>query len=163
MNEIKDIPLNDLVYLDESGVNENLQREYGWSPRGEKVHGEVSGKARKRLSMIAALNAKDMKAPFFFEGYTDTGVFNGWITDCLIPELKIGQTVILDNASFHKSPQTKMLIEGAGCYLKYLPTYSPDFNPIEQQWAILKARIRKHRQQNESINSTINNVFKIYY
>lgn len=163
LDEIKDIPLNNLVYLDESGMNENLQREFGWAPRGEKIHGEISGKARKRLSVIAALNAKNIKAPFFFEGYTDTEVFNGWVTNCLVPELKPGQTVILDNASFHKSPKTKILVEGAGCYLKYLPTYSPDFNPIEPQWAILKARIRKHRQRNESIESAIDTVFGIYY
>ena len=163
LNEIKHIPLNDLVYLDESGVNENLQREFGWSPRGEKIQGEVSGQARKRLSVIAALNAKNIKAPFFFEGYTDTEVFNGWVEDCLIPELKPGQTVILDNASFHQSPKTKILIESAGCHLKYLPTYSPDFNPIEPQWAILKARIRKLRRPHQSLESAINLVFKEYY
>lgn len=155
--------MNSLVYLDESGVNENLQRGSGWAPRGEKIHGDISGKARKRLSMIAALNAKNIKAPFYFEGYTDTEVFNGWVADCLVPELKPGQTVILDNASFHRSPKTKLLIEDAGCHLKYLPTYSPDFNPIEPQWAILKARIKKHRQRNESIESAIDTVFGIYY
>lgn len=163
LDEIKDIPLDKLVYLDESGVNENLQRESGWALRGDKIHGEVSGKTRKRLSMIAALNAKKIKAPFYFEGYTDTEVFNGWVANCLVPELKEGQTVILDNASFHKSPRTKILIEEAGCQLKYLPTYSPDFNSIEPQWAILKARIRKHRQQNESIESVIDTVFAMYY
>lgn len=163
LDEIKDIPFNELVYLDESGVDENLQRESGWSLRGEKIIGETSGKARKRLSVIAALNEKNIKAPLFFEGYTDTEVFNGWVEDCLIPELKAGQTVILDNASFHKSPKTKTLIESVGCHLKYLPTYSPDFNPIEQQWAILKSRIRKHRLPNESIETSINTVFEMYY
>ncbi len=163
LDEIKDIPLNNLVYLDESGVDEDLQRGYGWAPRGERIHGEIAGKARKRLSMIAALNAKAIKAPFYFEGYTDAEVFNGWVANCLVPELKPGQTVILDNASFHKSPKTKVLIEGAGCHLKYLPTYSPDFNPIEPQWAILKARIKKHRQQNQSIESAIDTVFEMYH
>lgn len=163
LDEIKDIPLSELVYLDESGVDENLHREFGWSLRGEKINGEVSGKTKKRLSVIAALNEKNIKAPFFFEGHTDTDVFNGWIEDCLVPELKSGQTVLLDNASFHKSPTTKTLIEGAGCHLKYLPTYSPDLNPIEQQWAILKVRIRKHRIPNESIEDSINTVFKMYY
>lgn len=163
LEEIKDIPLEKLVYLDESGLNDNLQREFGWSLRGEKIYGETSGKTRKRLSMIAALNAAHIKAPFFFEGYTDTEVFNGWVKDCLVPELQTGQTVILDNASFHKSPKTKILIEEAGCYLKYLPTYSPDFNPIEPQWAILKARIRKHRQPKQSIESAIDAVFQMYY
>lgn len=163
IDEIKDISLNDLVYLDESGIDGDLQRRFGWSQRGDKIHGETSGKTRKRLSVIAALNEKNIKAPFFFEGYTDTDVFNGWIENCLVPELRPGQTIVLDNASFHKSKKTKLLIEGAGCYLKYLPTYSPDFNPIENQWAILKARIRKHRQPNQSIEDSIDVVFKMYY
>lgn len=141
----------------------NLQRRFGWSPRGEKVWGESSGKVRKRLSVIAALNEKQLKAPFFFEGYTDTGVFNDWVEKFLVPELRPGQTVILDNASFHKSEKTRNLIEGAGCHLRYLPTYSPDLNPIEQQWAILKARIRKHRQLHQSLETTIDTVFDIYY
>ena len=163
LDEIKNIPLNELVYIDESGLDENLHRRFGWSIRGDKIIGEVSGKARKRLSIIAALNGKEIKAPLYFEGYTDTHVFNGWIETCLVPELKAGQTVILDNASFHKSPKTKTLIEKAGCSLKYLPTYSPDLNPIEPRWAIMKARVRKHRGHDETIEKTINTVFEMYY
>lgn len=163
LDEIKDIPLSELVYLDESGIDENLQRKFGWAPRGDKINGEISGKSRKRLSIIAAINEKNIKAPFYFEGYTDTEVFNGWVENVLVPELKPGQTVILDNASFHKSSKTRLLIETAGCCLKYLPTYSPDFNPIEPQWAILKARIRKHRKPNESLARSIDAVFEMYY
>lgn len=144
-------------------MNTSLQREFGWSVRGQRILGEKSGQCRRRLSMIAALNDSDLKAPVYFEGYTDTEVFNSWIEDCLISELKPGQTVILDNASFHKSAKTKELIESAGCHLKYLPTYSPDLNPIENQWAILKARIRKHRQLKTTLEHTIHSVFQIYY
>jgi len=159
LEEIEAIPID----LDESGIDESLQRELGWSLRGERLYGETSGKSRKRFSFIAALNVAAMMAPIYFEGYTDTRVFNTWVEHCLVPELTPGQTVILDNASFHKSVRTQELIEAAGCHLKYLPTYSPDFNPIENQWAILKARIRKHRQPSSSIERTLHDVFQMYY
>ena len=77
-----------------------------------------------------------------FEGYTDAEVFNGWVAQCLVPELPPGYTVIMDRASFHRKPETRKLIENAGCTLIYLPSYSPDFNPIEEWWAILKAKIK---------------------
>ena len=80
-----------------------------------------------------------------FKGYCDTLVFNVCLEQVLVPALRPGQTVLMDNASFHKSTTTKTLIESKGCTLKYLPTNSPDLNPIEPQWAILKARLRKHK------------------
>ena len=92
--------------------------------------------------MIAGLLGKKLIAPWMFEGYTDADVFNTWIEKVLLPELPPGHTVILDNARFHQSLKTKELIEGAGCRLLFLPAYSPDFNPIEEWWAILKAKIR---------------------
>lgn len=163
LKELDQIPKGKLVYLDESGIEESLHRKYGRSARGELVRENVTGKSKRRLSFIAAWNGQTMKAPLSFEGYTDTDVFNFWVKDRLVPELKPGQTVILDNASFHKSPITQTLIENAGCHLKYLPTYSPDMNPIENQWAILKARIRKHRQKNQSLQKVISDVFELYY
>ena len=82
-----------------------------------------------------------------FEGYCNTEVLKGWVKEMLLPELRPGQTVIWDNASFHQSPEFKQLIESAGCTLMYLPTYSPDLNPIEKWWAKLKAWIRRLRTQ----------------
>lgn len=152
----------ELVYLDESGVDEALHRSYARAPRGTKVVGEVSGTQAKRLSLIAALNASQLLAPMRFEGYCDTAVFNTWLEHALLPELRPGQTVVMDNASFHKSPTTKALIESKGCFLKYLPTYSPDLNPIESQWAILKARLRKHRKPNQSLGKAIDTIFAMY-
>jgi len=73
----------------------------------------------------------------------------------LLPTLKKGQTVIMDNASIHKSVQVKQLIEGAGCFLKYLPPYSPDFNPIENYWAVMKNNIKKIRHQFDDIVEAI--------
>lgn len=113
--------------------------------------------------MISALDGKRLIAPFYFKGHCDTRVFNAWLKDVLLPIIPQGKTIILDNASFHKSPRTKSLIESKGCFLKFLPTYSPDLNPIEQQWAILKAPIRKHRLPSQSLASSIDSVFEMYY
>ena len=77
-----------------------------------------------------------------FEGHTNTDVFELWVERCLVPTLRPRQVVILDNATFHKSPKTRQLIESAGCSLLFQPAYSPDLNLIEHQWAVLKAGIR---------------------
>ena len=103
---------------------------------------------------------KEIIAPLVFEGYTNADVFNMWLRRCLIPSLKVGQTVIMDNASFHKSKETRELIEGAGCNLVFLPPYSPDFNPIEQTWAILKARIRNVAHRFNGFNNAVDYVFQ---
>lgn len=92
--------------------------------------------------MIAGLLGKKLIAPWMFEGYTDADVFNTWVEKVLLPELPPGYTVILDNARFHQSAKTVELIESAGCKILFLPPYSPDLNPIEEWWAILKAKIK---------------------
>jgi transposase len=153
---------NALGYLDERGVDEARYRPYARAPRGTKVFGEISGTNTQRSSLIAALNASQLLASMRFEGYGDTGVFTAWLEHALLPELRPGQTVLMDNASFHKSPTTKALIESQGCRLKYLPTYSPDLNPIEPQWAILKARLRKHQRPHQSLEKAIDTIFAMY-
>ena len=137
--------------MDESGVDDSIQREYGRALRGEEVPGEVNGKKTERLSMIAGLRLDKFTAPFRFDGYCDTIVFNTWIEECLLENLNPGDVVVLDNASFHKSAKTQELIESKGARLLPLPTYSPDLNPIENRWAIVKARIRKHRQPDQPL------------
>lgn len=90
-------------------------------------------------------------APFYFTGYCNTEVILAWVEHILIPELEPGQTVIWDNAKFHKSPEIEILIESAGCKLLFLPPYSPDLNPIEHFWAELKAWIRRFRTKEMTI------------
>jgi transposase len=102
----------------------------------------VSGLRHSRTTIIVAYSNNTLIAPFRFNGYTNTAVFNQWLKHILVPELKAGQVVILDNASFHKSLKTKQIIEDAGCRILYLPPYSPDLNPIEKLWSNLKYKIR---------------------
>ena len=133
-----------LVYLDESGIDDNEVYAYGWSPKGSRVYGMKNGDRQKRLSIVAALNQKTIKAPLVFEGSCNRKVFEVYVEKVLIPELIPGQTVILDNASFHKGGRIIEMIEAAECKVLYLPPYSPDFNPIENHWAALKNTMRKN-------------------
>jgi len=147
--------------MDESGIDASLQREYGRNLRGKTVKSDVSGKRKARTSLISGWlhQAKEFVAPFVFEGYTDGTRFNQWVEKCLVPALKPGLTIVMDNASFHKAPRTRELIEGAGCHLLYLPPYSPDLNPIENQWAILKTKYRTFKQRGYEHDSAIDAAF----
>lgn len=132
--------------MDECGVEEEVERLYGRAVRGRRVYGERSGKIRHaRTTVIAAYRQKKIEAPFRFKGHTDTAVFNAWVEGCLLSNLEEEDWVIMDNGSFHKSPQTRKIIEEKGAHLLFLPPYSPDLNDIEPQWASLKARIRKNK------------------
>lgn len=94
--------------------------------------------------MIAAYQrgSKKLIAPMEYSGYANTALFVQWVQEHLCPNLKKGQYVIMDNVSFHKSVKVKEAIEKVGCTLIYLPTYSPDLNPIEHCWANLKNYLR---------------------
>lgn len=135
------------MYIDEAGVDNRLYREYGRAPRGQKIYGEISGKKRERVSMIGGLVEKTFIAPFTFQGGCNSEVFNLWLENILLPILPEGTTIVMDNAAFHKSAKTRELIEKFGCYLLFLPTYSPDLNPIEHCWHKVKSILRPLIQQ----------------
>lgn len=129
--------------MDESGIDDNETYPYAWGAQGQRVYGIKKGNRAKRLSIISALNENNLQAPFVFEGYCNRDVIHLYIEQFLVPTLKPGQIVIMDNASFHKSKRIKEAIEKAQCQLLYLPAYSPDLNPIEHFWAAIKNSIRK--------------------
>lgn len=86
-------------------------------------------------------------------------LFNFWLANFLLPELTPGHTIVMDNAAFHKSDETRQLIQQAGCELLFLPPYSPDLNPIENVWANIKALIRKVMHQFDTIGEAIDFAF----
>lgn len=126
------------MYVDETGFAPTTQRDYGRAPRGQKVHGARNGQRRPRTSLIGGQINNALIASMLFDGTCNTEVFNQWLAEMLLPALKPGAVIVLDNATFHKSPVTRELIEKAGCKLVFLPPYSPDLNPIEKTWANIK-------------------------
>jgi transposase len=104
---------------------------------------------------VAAKCQKEILAPLGYPGTCDSQLFNFWIENILVNQLKQGQTVIMDNARIHKNEKTKKLIENAGCNLVFLPPYSPDLNPIENFWGTLKKNIRSSIRQFNSLTDAI--------
>jgi transposase len=98
---------------------------------------------KTRYNITAALNLNLLIAPFLFEGYSNAVVYETYIERVLVPALKPGMVVVIDNASFHKSKRVIELVEAANCRIIFLPPYSPDFNPIEHHWTAVKNAIRK--------------------
>jgi transposase len=144
---------DNVIYFDESGFAEHSYRPHGWAARGQKVHGRVHGNNRKRTNLIMAQRGKEWIAPMLFEKNCTHQTVAAWMEQCLLPELIQPSLVIMDNAPFHNKPQIKALLEAKGHTMLPLPKYSPDFNPIEQSFAILK----KRRQfSNKTIDELLN-------
>lgn len=147
------------MYVDETGFDAPLVREYAYSKVGQRVLGEHTGKRFARTSLIAGLKEGQPIAPMEFKGYCNTDVVLTWAKEMLIPSLKPGDVVIWDNATFHKSNRLANVFEQAGIRILFLPPYSPDLNPIEHFWATLKAWIRSLNQPLLHISSALAKVF----
>ena len=129
-----------VVYFDESGFKEEAYRPHGWAKKGQKIYDKISGNNRKICNLIMAQRGKEWIAPVFFKKSCTHRVVNAWIEQILLKELRPNSLIIMDNAPFHNKPQIKALLESHGHTLLPLPKYSPDLNPIEQSFAILKKR-----------------------
>jgi len=147
--------IQNVLYVDESGFAASSHRPYGWAARGEKVYGERSGNARPRTSLIAARRGKDFLAPMLFEGTAHTALVNHWFEHQLIPELRPASTIIWDNAAFHNKENLSDIAAKYGHFVLFLPRYSPDFSPIEHDFANLK-KIRQYASPNTTIDEIIN-------
>ncbi len=110
--------------------------------------------------MIAGWCNRQVLAPMTFKGYCDSALVELWMQEFLIPQLKPGQVVVLDNASFHKSTRLRESIEQAGCKVLFLPPYSPDLNKIEKFWAQLKHYLRKTLNQFQTLWDAVDNAFQ---
>ena len=120
-----------------------MARRYGRAPRGQRLRVGVPHGHWKTTTVVAGLRATGLIAPFVLDGPINRATFEAYVEKILVPELQPGDVVILDNLSSHKGPRVRALIEAAGASLLYLPPYSPDFNPIENAFAKLKALLRK--------------------
>ena len=132
-----------MVFLDETWASTNMARRYGRAPRGERLRVGVPHGHWKTTTFVAGLRLSGIVAPFVLDGAINRTAFETYVDKVLVPELSSGDVVIMDNLSSHKGPQVRAMIEAAGASLLYLPPYSPDFNPIENAFAKLKALLRK--------------------
>jgi transposase len=149
-----------LVYVDEAGVDDTEDYAYGWCAQAERFEALKLGHRTQRISMIAAWCHRQVVAPMTFTGYCNTALVETWVQQCLVGQLTPGQVVVMDNASFHKSTLIRELIEQAGCTLLFLPPYSPDLNKIEKFWARLKHYLRKTGKQFQNLWDAVDNTFR---
>jgi transposase len=132
-----------LVFVDEMGTNTSLSPIYGWAKKGERARCAVPRNRGKNTTVLASMSVEGMGPSLAVEGATTARVFETYVERVLVPSLSRGQVVVLDNLSAHKGERIRELIEGRGCELLYLPSYSPDLNPIEEAFSKIKGLIRK--------------------
>ncbi len=132
-----------LVFIDETWASTNMARRHGRCRRGERLRLGVPHGHWKTTTFVAGLTTRGIAAPWVLDGPINREAFETYVEKVLVPELRSGDIVVMDNLSSHKGPKVRELIEKAGATLLFLPPYSPDFNPIENAFAKLKALLRK--------------------
>lgn len=136
-----------LVFVDETGTFTNMARLRGRGRRGQRVIGRVPWGHWKTLTFVAGLRLGEVIAPFVIDRPMNGAIFVEYVRQCLVPALKPGDIVVMDNLPAHKRDEAVELIAAAGAELRFLPPYSPDLNPIEQAFAKLKAHLRKAQER----------------
>jgi transposase len=154
------IPQYQRVYIDESGINQYLQREYARALRGEVIEDVKPGKRFKRINIIGAQGEDFYYGIECYEQSTDSRFFEGWFENSLLKIIPKGYTAIMDNARFHNKCRLQKLARG-NIRLLFLPPYSPDYNPIEKTWSNKKRFIRSNMQKYKSIEDAIYDYFNL--
>jgi transposase len=132
-----------LIFIDETWATTNMARRRGRAPRGERLKAGIPHGHWKTTTFVAGLRLTGIAAPMVLDGPINRDAFTAYVEQVLVPDLKQGDIVIMDNLSSHKGKVIEDMIAAAGASLVYLPPYSPDFNPIENAFAQLKAGLRK--------------------
>jgi transposase len=132
-----------LVFIDETWTRTDMAALRGWAPRGQRLATKVPHGRWKTMTFLAALRHDRIEAPWFLEGPIDGESFRLYVEKVLLPTLRPGDIVIMDNLGSHRGRIVRQLIRSAGAKLFFLPKYSPDLNPIEQVFAKLKHFLRK--------------------
>lgn len=131
-----------LVFIDETGTSTNMARLRGRCKRGHRLIGKIPNGHWKITTFVAGLRNDAITAPFVIDQPMNGVIFRAYLEQCLVPTLKPGDIVVMDNLPAHKNEDVRKIIEAAGAKLLYLPPYSPDLNPIEMAFAKLKAHLR---------------------
>ena len=131
------------MFIDETWASTAMARTHGRAPRGERLRMGVPFGHWKTTTFVAGLTTRGLVAPWVLDGAINRDAFEAYIAQVLVPDLRAGDIVVMDNLSSHKGPKVRQLIEAVGARLLYLPPYSPDLNPIEMAFAKLKALLRR--------------------
>ena len=142
-----DLDPSHLVFIDETWASTNMARRSGRAPKGQRLRAAIPHGHWKTTTFVAGLRLGGIIAPFVLDRPINRVAFETYVEKVLVPELKLGDIVVMDNLSSHKGPAVARLIETAGARLLYLPPYSPDFNPIEMAFSKLKALLRKAEER----------------
>ena len=137
-----DLDPDRLVFIDETWASTNMARTHGRAPRGERLRAAIPHGHWLTTTFVAGLRNTGMVAPMVLDGPINGSLFQDYVEQVLVPELHPGDIVVMDNLGSHKGAGVRAAIEAVGANLLYLPPYSPDFNPIEQAFAKLKAGLR---------------------
>jgi transposase len=132
-----------LVFVDETGAATNMARRYGRRRRGKRLRCGVPHGHYKAITFVCGLRLRGVVAPKAYDHAMNAETFEAWLEHCLLPTLEEGDIVVLDNLSAHKTPRVAEILAKKSCMVRYLPPYSPDFNPIEKAYSKLKATLRK--------------------
>jgi len=132
-----------LVFVDECGTHTSLAPMYGYCPKGERLRLSVPRNRGKNTTLLASITLEGMGPSLAVNGSTTAEVFEAYLGQVLLPELQEGQVVVMDSLPAHKPGRVRELIEGRGCKLLYLPSYSPDYNPIEEAFSKIKEMVRR--------------------
>lgn len=132
-----------LIFLDETWTTTAMTRRYAWADVGTRAIGHAPNGHWKTTTFLAGLTCEGMIAPFVLDGPINAECFVAYVEQILVPTLREGDTVILDNLSSHKNQKAAQLIASAGARLLFLPPYSPDLNPIEMAFAKFKEKLRQ--------------------
>ena len=131
-----------LIFVDECGTHTSLAPIYGYAPKGERLYLPVPRTRGKNTTVLTSMSMEGMGPSLAVEGATTARVFETYIEKVLVPSLRAGQIVVMDNLGAHRPKRIRELIEQQGCELVYLPAYSPDYNPIEEAFAKIKNLLR---------------------
>jgi transposase len=131
-----------LVFIDETWAKTNMTRARGYAPRGERLVGAAPHGHWNTTTFVGALTTRGFIAPMVVDGAVNGAVFRAYVEQVLVPELRRGDVVVMDNLGSHAAAGVRRAVEGAGCRLLYLPPYSPDLNPIENAFSKLKRLLR---------------------
>jgi|TARA_Y100000310_G_C20395457_1_gene674880 transposase len=146
------------VYLDEAGSNLAMTPNSSWSPKNERAYDKKPACRGSNLSMIGAIKSTGMKALYSYDGAVDSNKFVDFVENNLLKELKDGDVLIMDNSAVHHSGIVRNCLNKHGIRVLYLPPYSPELNPIEEAWSVIKNKLR--HEKSRTLSAYVNSLEK---